>query len=230
MVHRALKALIPLTLLAASALMPACQTYHAPPEARIVGTSDNVLKDPSAPIVLAFTPEVNPRTLKLKIIRYVADPEGNLVGEDAPENVLFRMDGTNEPEGGKVSRAYAAQPEVEAGNVFLPHPALYGWVDQFVGSCAAFPNAANDDDVDAFTQAIIRWQAGGGVVAAEPVVSSAAQVEEMFGYWLQFLTASRPSGSGAASRSGRLLSAACPRRPLRSRPTSPSRRRATGAA
>ena len=38
-----------------------------------------------------------------------------------------------EPEGGKVSRAYAAQPEVEAGNVFLPHPALHGWVDEFVG-------------------------------------------------------------------------------------------------
>lgn len=110
MVHRALKALIPLTLLAASALMPACQTYHAPPEARIVGTSDNVLKDPSAPIVLAFTPEVNPRTLKLKIIRYVADPEGNLVGEDAPENVLFRMDGANEPEGGKVTWGTPAAP------------------------------------------------------------------------------------------------------------------------
>ena len=85
------------------------------------------------------------------------------------------------PEGGKVSRAYAAAPEVEAGNVFLPHPHMAAWVNGFVNNAAAFPNAAHDDDVDAFTQAIIRWQAGGGVVAAEPVVSSAAQVEEMFG-------------------------------------------------
>ena len=86
-----------------------------------------------------------------------------------------------QPEGGKVSRAYAAAPEVESGNVFLPHPHVAAWVDGFINNAAAFPNAAHDDDVDAFTQAIIRWQAGGGVPAAEPVVSSAAQVEEMFG-------------------------------------------------
>ncbi len=86
-----------------------------------------------------------------------------------------------EPEGGKVSRAYAAQPEVEAGNVFLPHPALYGWVDQFVGSCAAFPNAANDDDVDAFTQAIIRWQGVTTVTAAAAEVTSGRQIKELFG-------------------------------------------------
>lgn len=65
-----------------------------------------------------------------------------------------------EPEGGKVSRAQAAAPAVESGNVYLPHPALYGWVDEFIVSCASFPNAANDDDVDSFTQAMIRWQAG----------------------------------------------------------------------
>lgn len=86
-----------------------------------------------------------------------------------------------EPEGGKVSRAYAAQPEVEAGNVFLPHPALYGWVEGFVGSCAAFPNAANDDDVDAFTQAIIRWQGVTGVTAAAAQVSDGRLVTELLG-------------------------------------------------
>lgn len=86
-----------------------------------------------------------------------------------------------QPEGGKVSRAYAAAPEVEAGNVYLPHPNVAAWTNGFVNNCAAFPNAAHDDDVDAFTQAIIRWQAGGGVAASEPVVSSSARVEEMFG-------------------------------------------------
>jgi predicted phage terminase large subunit-like protein len=63
-----------------------------------------------------------------------------------------------EPEGGKVSRAYAAQPEVESGNVYLPHPALFPWVDSFITSCAGFPNLAHDDDVDAFTQVMARWQ------------------------------------------------------------------------
>jgi predicted phage terminase large subunit-like protein len=86
-----------------------------------------------------------------------------------------------QPEGGKVSRAYAAAPEVESGNVYLPHPSISTWTNGFINNCAAFPNAAHDDDVDAFTQAIIRWQAGGGVPASEPVVSSSARVEEMFG-------------------------------------------------
>lgn len=62
------------------------------------------------------------------------------------------------PEGGKLARAWSAQPEVESGNVYLPHPALYPWVNQFVDNCAMFPNAAHDDDVDAFTQLMIRWQ------------------------------------------------------------------------
>jgi predicted phage terminase large subunit-like protein len=61
-----------------------------------------------------------------------------------------------EPQGGKISRAHAAAPEVESGNVYLPHPALYPWVSDFIDSCAGFPNMANDDDVDAFTQAMIR--------------------------------------------------------------------------
>lgn len=61
-----------------------------------------------------------------------------------------------DPEGGKESRAHAAAPSVEAGDVYLPHPALYTWVNDFITSCAAFPNAAHDDDVDAFTQAMNR--------------------------------------------------------------------------
>lgn len=67
-----------------------------------------------------------------------------------------------EPNGGKVVRANAAAPSVESGNVYLPHPSLYGWVDEFIASCAGFPNAAHDDDVDAFTQAMNRWQGRGG--------------------------------------------------------------------
>jgi predicted phage terminase large subunit-like protein len=67
-----------------------------------------------------------------------------------------------EPEGGKVGRARAVSPEIEAGNVYLPHPALYPWVNELINSCASFPNAAHDDDVDAMTQALARWQIGHG--------------------------------------------------------------------
>lgn len=60
------------------------------------------------------------------------------------------------PEGGKIARAHAAAPFIEAGNVYLPHPAIAPWVWAFIESCAAFPNAAHDDDVDSMTQALKR--------------------------------------------------------------------------
>ena len=61
-----------------------------------------------------------------------------------------------EPEGGKVSRAYAISPRIEAGNVYLPHPAIAPWVYDFIEECANFPNGRHDDWVDAMTQALLR--------------------------------------------------------------------------
>jgi predicted phage terminase large subunit-like protein len=60
------------------------------------------------------------------------------------------------PEGGKIARASAISPQVEAGNVYLPHPALAPWVEAFLEECAGFPHAAHDDQVDAMTQALNR--------------------------------------------------------------------------
>lgn len=56
------------------------------------------------------------------------------------------------PEGGKESRAAAASPQMESGNWYLPHPKLFPWVEEFLNECAAFPNGAHDDQVDALTQ------------------------------------------------------------------------------
>ena len=61
------------------------------------------------------------------------------------------------PEGGKVARAAAVSPLIEAGNVYLPHPQYMPWVTAFIEECAAFPNGAHDDQVDAMTQALLRW-------------------------------------------------------------------------
>jgi predicted phage terminase large subunit-like protein len=61
------------------------------------------------------------------------------------------------PEGGKIARAAAASPLIEAGNVYLPHPLYAPWVNDFIEECAAFPNGAHDDQVDAMTQALLRW-------------------------------------------------------------------------
>jgi len=57
-----------------------------------------------------------------------------------------------EPHGGKETRAAAMTPEVEAGNIYLPRNAP--WLGDFIEEYAAFPNGANDDQVDAGSQAI----------------------------------------------------------------------------
>lgn len=56
------------------------------------------------------------------------------------------------PEGGKISRAAGASPQLESGNWYLPHPMLKPWVEGFIEECAAFPGGANDDQVDAWSQ------------------------------------------------------------------------------
>lgn len=61
-----------------------------------------------------------------------------------------------EPQGGKVARAQAVSPQVEAGNIYLPDPSIAPWVHDFIEECAAFPNGANDDQVDAMSQALLR--------------------------------------------------------------------------
>jgi predicted phage terminase large subunit-like protein len=58
------------------------------------------------------------------------------------------------PEGGKTARAQAVSPQVESGNVYLPHPAVAPWVDGFIEECAVFPNGRHDDQVDQCTQAL----------------------------------------------------------------------------
>lgn len=64
-----------------------------------------------------------------------------------------------QPEGSKESRVWSVSPIVQAGNVFLPLPDLpgYEWVRDFIKEVATFPNATNDDMVDAFTQLVLQW-------------------------------------------------------------------------
>lgn len=61
-----------------------------------------------------------------------------------------------EPQGGKIARATAVSPTIESGNVYLPHPAIAPWVEDFINEFSTFPNGANDDQVDGASQALIR--------------------------------------------------------------------------
>lgn len=58
------------------------------------------------------------------------------------------------PEGGKVARAYAIQPEHEAGNLWLPDPEIDPDIETYLGELSSFPNVSHDDETDATTQAI----------------------------------------------------------------------------
>lgn len=58
------------------------------------------------------------------------------------------------PEGGKVARAYAMQPEQEAGNIYLPDPSVDPDIETFLGEVSSFPGVAHDDETDAMTQAV----------------------------------------------------------------------------
>lgn len=68
------------------------------------------------------------------------------------------------PEGGKESRAAAAQPQIESGNVYLPEGAP--WLSDFVDEFASFPKGKNDDQVDCATQALLELGANPAVAKA----------------------------------------------------------------
>ena len=73
------------------------------------------------------------------------------------------------PEGGKITRANAVSPQIEAGHVYLPRFASF--TKDFIEEFSAFPNAAHDDQVDAATQALNRMIfVDADVIAPEKVV------------------------------------------------------------
>ena len=66
-----------------------------------------------------------------------------------------------DPEGDKIARAHAVTPYVESGNIWLPHPHLFPWVQALIDECAKFPTGTYADQVDALTQALNRLFKGG---------------------------------------------------------------------
>ncbi|MCC6648063.1 MAG: hypothetical protein IT374_21155 [Polyangiaceae bacterium] len=106
--HPTLLALIGLAALAPA---PACDTYHPAPVPTLVGPSDNILPDTSAPIEIAFKPAVVASTLNLKIVRYDTDAEGNLYDEDADPATQLEVLFSTQPGAPDVGGTHTVSPD-----------------------------------------------------------------------------------------------------------------------
>lgn len=80
------------------------------------------------------------------------------------------------PKDSKEARARAVTPEVESGNVYLPHPSMPGfeWVRDLISEFRNFPNDAHDDQVDAATQALLELRGPGVAGISVPGAAEAA--------------------------------------------------------
>lgn len=81
-----------------------CETYDSPPRPSIDGLADGVLTDPAAPLVVRFSEPVDPKTLKLEVVKLVTDLEGNLGDEDKDPST-------------QLETLYAFTPEGDTGGV-----------------------------------------------------------------------------------------------------------------
>jgi predicted phage terminase large subunit-like protein len=96
-------------------------------------------------------------------VRHVVETKANgeaILSELRP--VIPGIVGFNpDPYGDKIARALAAQPRVEAGQVWLPGSKNAAgelvprepWVADFIHELRVFPNGRNDDRVDTFSMA-----------------------------------------------------------------------------
>lgn len=73
-----------------------------------------------------------------------------------------------EPKGSKEARARAVTPEIESGNVYLPHPAEEPWVLDLIAELRSFPTGAHDDQVDTMTQALAEMRDPGTAMISNP--------------------------------------------------------------
>ena len=56
------------------------------------------------------------------------------------------------PKESKLARAQASSLSIDSGNWFFPDPIQVPWVNEVIEEMRSFPNAAHDDDVDAWSQ------------------------------------------------------------------------------
>lgn len=98
------------------------------------------------------------------VTTYVEDKANGTAVMDELRREIMNFAPVN-PDGGKDTRANAIEPMVRNGAVYIPCPIANPWVREFLTEAKNFPYAKNDDQVDAFTQAIVNFKSGGSLVA-----------------------------------------------------------------
>jgi predicted phage terminase large subunit-like protein len=96
---------------------------------------------------------------------------------DSLQKTVGGMIATNPGKRGKVERAEAVAPFIEAGNIWVPADAP--WVSDFMAEVEAFPNGANDDQIDAASQALERLCVSGH--SGEAFEQASAAMQAIFG-------------------------------------------------
>jgi hypothetical protein len=94
--------------LASLLLIVSCETFDSPPRVAIAGAVNGMLPDSAAPLRIEFSEPIVTDSLKLRIVPYAPDEEGNLreldAGDDAvapPLRVLYQYDVDDGIRGGK---------------------------------------------------------------------------------------------------------------------------------
>jgi predicted phage terminase large subunit-like protein len=82
-----------------------------------------------------------------------------------------------QPEGDKVARMASITYLIEAGNYYIPHPALFPWVEEYIAELTAFPKSAYKDQCDTTSQGLNKLRYD----YPAPVENPLDKVEQQFG-------------------------------------------------
>jgi hypothetical protein len=108
-----------LALAAALAAAPSCATYDPPPKPTLDVTTDGLLTDPKAPILVHFSVPVDPATVRVKIARYSIDSDGRLPDERGTDSTPLETFFEREPDNGVGFEDAKGKSTFEVGNTVM---------------------------------------------------------------------------------------------------------------
>jgi len=100
-----------------------CETFDPPPAVTIVGENDGVLESAGAPVVLTFSEPVVDTSVRVEIVTYAVDGEGNLADEDGDDTTALDVRFAHAPDKADVGGTSVLAPERRALTI-QPEPPL----------------------------------------------------------------------------------------------------------